>query len=66
MAVVGERLKSIITGKVYEIKLIKGISVVLESEDRKSQILTERENLKFFYEEVESHLLEKSPGPFAP
>jgi len=60
---IGEKVKSIITGKIYEVKMIRGMSIVLESEDRKSQILTEHENLKFFYIKVEPPFGEKRPEP---
>ncbi len=57
MTGLGEKVKSMITGKVYEVKMIKGLSVVLESEDRRSQILTEKDNLSFFYEKIANNLL---------
>jgi hypothetical protein len=56
---IGERLKSILTGKVYEVKMVKGMSVLLESEDRRSQVLTEKGNLKLFYERVNNENLSK-------
>jgi hypothetical protein len=56
---IGEKLKSTFTGLVYEVKLVKGISVVLESMDRRSQVLTEEENLNIFYEKVENENLLK-------
>jgi hypothetical protein len=59
MTMIGDRLKSILTGKVYEVKMVKGLSVLLESEDRKSQVLTEKGNLNLFYEKVENENVSK-------
>jgi hypothetical protein len=59
MITIGERVKSTFTGKVYEVKRIIEMSVVLESEDGKSQVLTERGNLNLFYEKVENDHLSK-------
>jgi hypothetical protein len=56
---IGDRLKSILTGKVYEVKMVKGLSVLLESEDRRSQVLTEKGNLNLFYEKVENENVSK-------
>jgi len=63
MAVIGEKLKSTLTGMVYEVKMIKGISVLLEAMDRKSQVLTEEENLDIFYEKIEGNNLSKDLAP---
>jgi hypothetical protein len=63
MTMIGDRLKSILTGKVYEVKMVKGISVLLESEDRRSQVLTEKENLNLFYDKVENKNLSKDLNP---
>jgi hypothetical protein len=49
----GDRKRSILTGKVYEVKSIGNWSVVLESLDGSSQVLTEKDNLKLFYKKVE-------------
>jgi len=49
-----DRLKSNLTGKVYKVKTVKVKQVVLESEDGSSQVLTEMENLKLFYEKVKN------------
>lgn len=54
MIMIGEKLKSTLTGMVYEVKLVKGISVLLESIDRRSQVLTEEENLNLFYKKIEN------------
>jgi hypothetical protein len=62
---IGEKLKSSLTGLVYEVKLIKGISVVLESTDRRSQVLTEEENLSIFYEKIENNSLSKELIPLS-
>ena len=63
MAMLGEKLKSSLTGLVYEVKLIKGISVLLESIDRRSQVLTEEENLNIFYEKIEDNSSLKNLNP---
>ena len=55
----GGRLKSNLTGKFYKVKMVKGQLVVLESEDGSSQVLTEKENLKLFYEQVKNESREK-------
>jgi hypothetical protein len=54
-----DRLKSNLTGKVYKVKTVKVKQVVLESEDGSSQVLTEMENLKLFYEKVKNESREK-------
>ena len=48
----GDRFKSLLTEKNYHLKLIKDYSVVLESEDGSSQVLTDEENLYLFYEKI--------------
>lgn len=48
--VIGEKVKSIVTGKAYRIKLVGDRMAVLESEDKSSQVLTTTDNLKSFYE----------------
>ncbi len=50
----GDKIKSILTEKVYEVKTIKDWVVVLESLDGSSQIWTERGNLKIFYKKAEN------------
>ena len=50
----GNKVKSILTEKVYEVKTIKDWAVVLQSLDGSIQVWTERGNLKIFYEKVES------------
>ena len=49
MPEVGDKFKSLITGATYLVKKIVGKMVVLERQDRKSQLLTELVNLKLFY-----------------
>jgi hypothetical protein len=48
----GERVRSILTGKVYEVKAIKNGFIILEALDGLSQILTEKQNMKLFYEQM--------------
>ena len=50
MIMEGEKTRSILTGKIYEVKIVEDCSVVLESLDGSSQVLTEKDNLKLFYE----------------
>lgn len=50
---IGDKYKNILTGDVYKVKKLKGMFVVLESEDGKTQILTEQGNLNLFYEKIE-------------
>ncbi len=49
----GDRIKSILTERVYEVKMIKGWAVVLRSLDGSNQVWTERGNLKLFYKKME-------------
>lgn len=48
--IIGEKVRSVFTGKAYWIKLIGDRMVVLESEDKSNQVLTTTDNLKLFYE----------------
>jgi hypothetical protein len=52
-----KKVRRIVDGKDYRIKKVVGQMVLLESEDKKEQILTEVDNLKLFYQENrdESH-----------
>ena len=63
MTMIGEKLKSTLTGLVYEVKVVKGIAVLLESMDRRSQVLTEEENLNIFYKKIEDNSLSKDLTP---
>ena len=54
----GDKIKSILTEKVYVVKTIRDWIAVLESLDGSSQVWTERDNLKIFYQKVDS---EKNP-----
>ena len=45
-----DRLRSKITGNVYEVKKIVNEMIVLESPNGKSQVLTELNNIALFYE----------------
>jgi len=55
----GDKIKSKLTEKVYEVKAMKDWLVVLESVDGSSQIWTEKNNLQLFYENIEG---EENPG----
>jgi len=46
---IGKKYRSIVTGKSYQIKMIKDQMVVLESENGLNQVLTNKENLQLFY-----------------
>lgn len=50
----GDKLKNLLNGKYYKVKRIVKSMAVLQSEDGRSQILTEIENLKLFYKKEES------------
>ncbi len=50
----GEKRRSILTGKVYQVKAMKDRFVVLGSLDGSSQGWMEKDNLKLFYEKVEN------------
>jgi hypothetical protein len=45
-----DRLRSKITGNVYEVKKIMNEMIVLESLNGRSQVLTELSNIELFYE----------------
>jgi hypothetical protein len=45
----GNRIKNILTGKVYQVKKINKDWVLLQAEDRSSQVLTGKMGLKFIY-----------------
>jgi hypothetical protein len=47
--IVGEKVQSVITAKVYRIRHIGDSMAVLESEDKSSQVLTTTGNLELFY-----------------
>ena len=50
----GDTVKSVLDGNDYKVKRIVNSMVVLESEDGRTQILTEVENLSLFYKKKES------------
>ena len=49
-----DTVKSVLDGNDYKVKRIVNSMVVLESEDGRTQILTEVENLNLFYKKKES------------
>jgi hypothetical protein len=58
---VGDRVSSILNGIEYQVKKIVKKMVVLESQDGKSQVLTEVDNLRLFYrKEGEEALCKKT------
>ena len=56
---VGDRVRSILNGIEYQVKKIVKRMVVLESQDGKSQVLTELDNLTLFYKKEEGKALWK-------
>ncbi len=47
-----DRFKSLLTQKNYNVKSVKDYSVILESDDGLSQVLTNEENLELFYKRL--------------
>ena len=62
---VGARFKSILTGRLYQVRMLTELFAVLEGEDPSHRVYTEIGNLDLFYEQVEikSHRGESSLGP---
>ena len=54
-----EKRRSILTGKIYRVKAIDDWSVILESLDGSSEVCTESDNLKLFYENLEEDPISK-------
>jgi hypothetical protein len=52
---VGDTVRSVLNGIEYRVKRIVKRMAVLESQDGKSQILTDLENLNLFYVPVTPH-----------
>ena len=50
--IIGDKFKSIFTGKVYAVKIIRDRLVLLESDDKLSRVLAEKDYLKSFYQTV--------------
>lgn len=46
----GDWIEDKITGKVYQVKMIRDGTVLLETEDGSGQILTDRTTVKTFYQ----------------
>ena len=49
----GERLKSILTGRLYQVRMLTELFAVLEGEDPSNRVYTEIGNLASLYEQVE-------------
>ena len=62
MPEIGDRFKSILTGATYVVEKIRDKMVVLERQDKKSQVLTEVSNLKLFYKREEKEAEESKPS----
>ena len=54
----GEKFRSILTGKAYQVRRVEGEMVILETENGASQVMTDQGNLKLFYKKEE----EKNEG----
>ena len=50
---VGERLRSILTGRLYQVRMLTELFAVLEGEDSSNRVYTEIGNLASLYEQVE-------------
>ena len=48
----GEMLKSLLTGKVFQVKLLTDQMAVLRSLDGETQVMTGKVSLKYFYERL--------------
>ncbi len=48
----GDLVKSVLGGKIYKIKNTRDSIVTLDSLDGSSQVLTEKNNLNLFYEDL--------------
>lgn len=59
----GTRVKSNLTGEVYRVKAIKGMAVVMETEDMSSSasVITEFGTLRLFYKMLEHENRSKDP-----
>ena len=62
---VGARFKSILTGRLYHVRMLTERFAVLEGEDASHRVYTEIGNLESFYEQVDikPHRGESSLGP---
>ena len=62
---VGARFKSILTGRLYQVRMLTERFAVLEGEDPSNRVYTEISNLGSLYEQVEIKLRrgERSLGP---
>ncbi len=50
--IIGDKFRSIFTGRVYAVKLLDGRMVLMESDDKSSRVLTGKDNLKTFYQRL--------------
>ena len=64
--ILGDKFKSLFTGKVYAVKLIGDRMVLLESDDQLSRVLTEKVVLRSFYQRVEGANRRREPGLDSP
>jgi hypothetical protein len=53
VSMVGDRLKSILTGRLYQVRMLTEFFAVLEGEDPSHRVYTEIGNLASLYEQVE-------------
>jgi len=59
----GEMLKSTLTGKVYQVKVLTDQMVVLQSLDGLTQVMTGKLSLNYFYEKLPPEFIMNSPEP---
>jgi hypothetical protein len=59
----GEMLKSTLTGKVYQVKVLTDQMVVLQSLDGLTQVMTGKLSLDYFYERLSPQSVMNSPEP---
>ena len=59
----GEMLKSTLTGKVYQVKVLTDHMVVLQSLDGLTQVMTGKLSLNYFYEKLPPTSMTTVPEP---
>lgn len=59
----GEMLKSTLTGKVYQVKVLTDQMVVLQSLDGLTQVMTGKLSLNYFYEKLPPTPMMTVPEP---
>jgi hypothetical protein len=49
---IGDKLKSFVTGELFEVRFISESMIILKACDQSSQVWTKKDNLNLFYESV--------------